>query len=54
MTPAPEPPTLIVSTPKAGHVNQCIALCEAAGWRIDETHRLPKAKEMPLGLHNIL
>lgn len=54
MATAPEPPTLIISTPKAGHVNQCIAFCEAAGWRVDETHRLPKAKELPLGLHRFL
>ena len=54
MAPPPEPPTLIISTPKAGHVNQCIALCDAAGWRVDETHRLPKAKDLPLGLQRLV
>ena len=47
------PPVLLVSTPKAGHVNQCIAFCEAAGWPHDTVHRVPKAGALPLGLDRI-
>lgn len=46
-------PVLLISTPKAGHVNQCIAFCEAAGWPYDTVHRVPKADAMPLGLDQL-
>lgn len=38
--------TLIVSVAKAGHVNQCIAICEAGGWNPDETVRIPAPGRM--------
>ncbi|WP_164919656.1 ELM1/GtrOC1 family putative glycosyltransferase [Hansschlegelia zhihuaiae] len=31
---------------KAGHVNQCLAVCEAAGWRADEIVRIPSPGRM--------
>lgn len=47
-------PVLLISTPKAGHVNQCVAFCEAAGWPHGAVHRVPKAEAMPLGLDRLL
>lgn len=46
-------PVLLISTPKAGHVNQCIAFCEAANWPHDTVHRVPRADTMPLGIDRI-
>jgi mitochondrial fission protein ELM1 len=47
-------PVLIVSTPKAGHVNQCVAFCEAAGWTVTAIHRLPKANKLPFGFERFI
>lgn len=38
--------TLIVTAAKAGHVNQCIAVCEAAGWNSYDTVRIPAPGRM--------
>jgi mitochondrial fission protein ELM1 len=38
--------TVIVSVDKAGHVNQCLAFCETAGWRADEIVRIPAPGRM--------
>jgi mitochondrial fission protein ELM1 len=47
-------PVVIVTTPKAGHVNQCIAFCEAAGWPANDIHRLPKSAKLPFGLERFI
>lgn len=47
-------PVLIISTPKAGHINQCIAFCETADWPWVDIHRVPKTATLPLGLHNFI
>lgn len=38
--------TLIVSAAKAGHVNQCIAMCEILGWTGAEIVRIPSPGRM--------
>lgn len=38
--------TLIVSVAKAGHVNQCLALCEHAGWKPNEKIEIPAPGRM--------
>lgn len=38
--------TIVVSAAKNGHVNQCLAVCEAAGWRPDEVVRIPAPGRM--------
>lgn len=38
--------TVIVSAAKAGHVNQCLAVCERLGWRADELVRIPSGGRM--------
>ena len=36
-------PVLVISVDKAGHVNQCLALCEMMGWSPDKIIRIPGA-----------
>lgn len=38
--------TIIVSVDKTGHVNQCVAFCEDAGWTFDEIVRIPAPARM--------
>lgn len=38
--------TLIVSAAKAGHVNQCLAFTERAGWNVDDVVQIPSPGRM--------
>jgi mitochondrial fission protein ELM1 len=38
--------TIIVSVDKTGHVNQCLAFCEAAGWEPEAVARIPSPARM--------